>query len=124
MLVGARDFDRAEDRNFVGSSVTRLAADAVRRGLDEELSSLRERVTNLYLHVDLDVLDPSEGNANSYAKANGLSLADLDSAIRSIIRTFHVRAMAVTAYDPAADTDGRICEAALSLISSAVDALH
>jgi arginase len=123
MLIGARDFDRAEDRNLVSSSVTRVAADTVRRGLSEKLSSLRERVTNLYLHVDLDVLDPVEGNANSYAKANGLSVAELDSAIGSIIRTFHVRAMAVTAYDPAADRDGRICEAALSVIRSAVDAM-
>ena len=123
MLIGARDFDRAEDRAFNSSSITRISADAARRELHEDLASLRERVANLYLHVDLDVLDASEGKANSYAVTNGMTVAELDSAISSIIRTFHVRAMAVTAYDPAADTDGRICEAALSSISSAIDAL-
>jgi arginase len=75
------------------------------------------------LHVDLDVLDPSEGNANSYAKANGLKLAELEQSIRSIISIFRVRAIAITAYDPAADRDGRVCEAALSLITSAVGAM-
>jgi arginase len=123
MIVGARDFDRAEDRAFASSSITRVSVDSVRHGLADELASLRERVTNVYLHVDLDVLDPSEGNANTYAKVNGMSVAELDAAIQSIVREFRVRAMAITAYDPAADRDGRICDAALALITSAVGAL-
>jgi arginase len=124
MIVGARDFDRAEDRAFASSSITRVSVESARRNLSDELAALRERVTNVYLHVDLDVLDTSEGNANSYAKSNGMSVAELHDAINTIIRAFHVRALAITAFDPAADTDGRICDAALALIKSAVDALN
>jgi arginase len=122
MLVGARHFDSAEDRSFSSSPITRVTAEEARGGLDDYLDRLRESYESVYLHVDLDVLDPSEGSANTYATPNGLTFVDLRSAVLSIVRKFRVRAMAVTAYDPAADTDGRICDSALVLVTSAVDA--
>ena len=80
--------------------------------LDEALDALRERVEDVYVHVDLDVLDPAAGGANGYAAPDGLRLAELEAAIDAIRARFRVRAATLTAYTPAADPERRIPAAA------------
>jgi arginase len=123
MLVGARDLDPAEETSLSGSRVARVTAERARDGLRNDLEELRKRARDIYLHIDLDVLDPSEGNANSYATANGLTVAELQGVIQSIAGIFRVRAAALTAYDPAHDEDGRAGEAAMSVLVTVADAV-
>lgn len=123
MLVGARDLDPAEERLLSESELTRVPAELASRGLPDELSRLRQRASDIYLHIDLDVLDPSEGNANSYAVPNGLTVAELQTAIQSIAGMFRVRAAALTAYDPAHDENGKACESAMSVLETVADAV-
>ncbi|HEY3257649.1 MAG TPA: arginase family protein [Gemmatimonadaceae bacterium] len=123
ILVGARSLDRAEETSLSESRITRVTAESARDGLRDELSGLRKRARDLYLHIDLDVLDPSEGSANSYATANGLSVAELQGVIQDIAGMFRVRAVALTAYDPAHDENGKACESAMSVLQTVVDAV-
>ena len=69
--------DASELRVLAGSAFTpaELAA-----ALDE----LHRRVQRVYLHVDLDALDPSEGRANRFAAEGGLSLGQLEEAIELV----------------------------------------
>jgi len=83
--------------------------------LDAELERLGHRVDRLYVHVDLDVLDESEGRANGYAGGLGLSRASLLDAIGMAARRCHVAAGAITAYDPGYDTDGRVARTAIEV---------
>src|SRR5438067_9002619 len=62
----------------------------------------------VYVHVDLDVIDTSEGRANGWACGGGLSLNQLRDALELIGRSVSIVAGAVTCYDPAVDMDGRI----------------
>jgi arginase len=71
-----------------------------------------------YLHVDLDVLDPSEGPANRFASDGGLYLDELTAAIELVFDRFPVGAAAITAYDPALDADGRMARAASHVIQT------
>jgi hypothetical protein len=66
--------------------------------------------------VDLDVLDPSEGGAKRFAADGCLTVAELEGAIELAFDRFHVAAAAITAYDPALDTDGRMAGAAAAVI--------
>jgi arginase len=75
------------------------------------LDALTERAGSAYLHVDLDVLDPSEGRANRFAADGGLTVAELTGAIELVFERLLVRAAAITAYDPALDSDGRMASA-------------
>jgi arginase len=75
-------------------------------------------VSDVYLHVDLDVLDPAEGRVNVYAAPDGLRIDEVVSAIEDIGRRFAIRAAALTAYDPAYDGDGRVRAAAARITSS------
>jgi arginase family enzyme len=75
-----------------------------------------------YLHLDLDVLDPSEGRVNSYAAPDGLSRGDVARAIRTIAGATPLGAAALTALDPGSDSAGRAVDAALELAVTMVDA--
>lgn len=107
LLVGARALDPLEAELLDKSRVARISAQTLDQ-LPGALSKLRSAVSSVYLHLDLDVLDPSEGRANEYAEEGGLSFAQLTSAIQEIARRFQIFAVAFAAYDPAFDVDGRI----------------
>lgn len=106
VLVGARDLEPYQRERLERSAVRRAAG-------VEELEPALDALGggDAYLHVDLDVLDPSEGRANAYAAPGGLSLAELEAAIALVRRRLDVRAASITAYDPAADPDGRVARA-------------
>jgi arginase len=120
VLVGARDLDPGEE-HFLGSgAVPMLGAEELRARLPECLEALRRRAAALYVHVDLDVLDPAVGRANAYAAPGGLKVEDAIWAVQQAAAALPLGALALTAYDPAFDPDGRVVEAALHVADSAL----
>jgi arginase len=113
--AGARDFAPGERERLERSAVATVAPDELDQ-LEGALDGLRERgVSDLYLHLDLDVLDPSEGRANEYAADGGLTADDVARLIGTAGERFRLRAASVTAYDPAGDPEGRIPPTAIRL---------
>jgi arginase len=121
ILVGARDINPAEEARLQASGITRLDVAEAGSRLTPVATELAGRVEAVYFHLDLDVLDPSEGRANEYAAAGGLRASDVSSAIDAIGRLLAVRAAAVTAYDPTLDPDGSLAETAVELVARIVD---
>jgi arginase len=70
----------------------------------------------MYLHVDLDSLDPSVGRANEFSAPDGLSLAQVLMLQREAAEGFELVCAAVTAYDPDFDGDGRMAGAATEIV--------
>lgn len=85
------------------------------------LDDLRERVKRVYLHVDLDALDPSEGRANEYAAPGGPTLEQLVAALDAVFSRFAIPATAITAYDPACDASGRMVESATTVVETVAE---
>ena len=71
-----------------------------------------------YLHVDLDVLDPSVGQANSLLVPGGLSVEQLIDAIGAIKARTQLGAAAITSYAPEYDSDKAVCRAAFGAIQA------
>lgn len=128
LLVGARDLDAAERDLLAASEVARLPAKALRGGggaeaaLAPHLEGLASRAERAYLHIDLDVLDPEEARANSYAAAGGLRLAEALELIESVAGRLPLAAAALTSFDPTADPSGRATAAAKRLVRATVEA--
>lgn len=122
LLIGVRDVDPLE-QELLDHSAVRVAATPATIAGDIDALAARSGSADVYLHLDLDVLDASEGCANSYAIANGLSRASLSSAIDAIGARFRIGAAAITAYDPACDTTGSVgriaIDAALRIVRAA-----
>jgi arginase len=115
-LVGTRDVDPPEAELLRASAATVLPPDELAARLSPTLDALRARTESVYLHIDLDVLDPREGRANAFAVPGGLRVSQLLELIAEIRRSFEIGAVALTAYDPSGDPDARICGAARAIV--------
>jgi arginase family enzyme len=97
----------------------------VRKGAPfaEIVDWLARRSTLLYLHVDLDVLDPRFVPSASTPAADGLSVDELAHAMATVLSTGKVAAITVTSLNPGAGTRGqRSLESALTLLEKALPA--
>ena len=122
VLVGARDLDPAEEAMLSRSRVTRVDASTLEaRGapaaLDDALTSLAQRVSRVYVHIDLDVHEPSLAQANQYAVPGGLRPETVRDLVRVVANRLRLAAVALTAYDPAYDPDDRMLGVGSGLIS-------
>src|ERR1700741_812705 len=102
-LVGARDLDEPEARYLDGSRLLLVTVEEIRTRGEEDalarLEALASRVSRIYLHIDLDVHDPSAGRANQYATPEGLSAEGVQRAVRTIAARVPIGAAAITAFD-------------------------
>ena len=111
ILVAARDLEPTEVERVAASDLRRADADTLEPALDE----LAARVDAVYVHVDLDVLDPSVGRANVLSVDGGPGLDQLERALAAISSRFQIAAAALTAYDPSQDREHRVPEVAAAL---------
>lgn len=115
LLLGARDLDPPEAQLASASALTVLSPAELRTSrLDRELTRLQSNIDAAYVHCDLDVLDPTEGQANPFSVPHGLTVAEVERTVRAIGRAVPLKAAAVTAYAPEYDVDGRISQAAFA----------
>jgi arginase len=125
VLAGARDLDPAEDALLEGSEIRVISPRSLKGGgmeLERALSALAARVRRLYVHIDLDVLDRGQTPANQFAAPGGPTVAEMTEALRVIGARIPIAAVAVTAYDPSFDPEGRTADAALTLVEATLAA--
>jgi arginase len=115
--VGARDFDPPELEVIEREHIARIPVEGL-DGLDAALADLATRVDQAYVHMDLDVLDPTELRANVYAVPGGLTVAGMADVVRATGRHLKIAAAGITAYDPDQDPEGRGVRAAERLIEA------
>jgi arginase len=106
VLLGSRALDDAEREMLTDSDVSWLPPQAVRddvAALPAALDRLARRADRLYLHLDLDVIDPAELRANLYACDGGLTVDEVAAAIAAAGERLEIAAVSITAFDAAAD---------------------
>jgi len=111
LLVAARDFEPTEIARIEASDLRRADMDTLKAALDE----LAARVEAVYVHIDLDVLDPSVAHANVLAVEGGPDAEQLEQALDAVSERFEIAAAALTAYDPTQDRESRVPEIAARL---------
>lgn len=119
LMLGVRDLDPAE-RDCLDHSAIKVVKwcegkpqSEVQTALDE----LRQRLPEVYLHIDMDSLDPEVAPGVVGAPVpGGISLADMEEAIRATFARFRVRAATLAVYDPDHDEDDKTLRAPLRLV--------
>jgi arginase len=112
LLIGARDIDPGEDRLLEESSIVQIPPERVGEvgGTAEGMGS-----AGLSIHLDLDVLEPSEARANSFAISPGISGEELRTAIAVLLAAAPTAAFTFSAYDPAVDPEDKVVDIARSV---------
>jgi arginase len=129
VLVGARELDPAEADSLQRSDIGQVHVSSIRssgasQALAPMLDRLRGATRRLYVHVDLDVLDPSEGRANEFAAPVGLTAAEVCEAIAATGSELTIAGAAITAYDPAFDSEGGTSRAAFRIVEALLQAVR
>jgi len=123
VLAGARSFEPPEVARLAGSALVQLPPDQL-ASADRLLAAVEAmEPSGLYLHVDLDVLDAAVAGVNVYSSAGGLDADQLDALVGELMRQAPVRAVSLTAYDPACDGDDRVPAIARRLLATVARAL-
>ena len=72
----------------------------LRARVPEFVEAAKSWASSAYVHLDLDVLDPSEGRANAYAAPEGLTVDDVIWTLSEVAAGLPLGAVSLTAYDP------------------------
>ncbi len=125
VLVGARDLDPDEQRLLEQSDINLVQTvgnddTEILRKIEAKLIRLQNRVTGVYLHIDMDAFEVGGGAANHYGATGGMSPEFMIKAISLVREHIPVRGCAIASYDPAFDRDARFLEAGIQSIRKIV----
>jgi len=122
--IGSRDLDPEEERllqqSEIGVVTPQKGEGSNRQAIGTALDRLRDKVSRIYLHVDMDVLDTGEALPNHLAVPGGLSVKVVEDAIRMVKERFEVGAGAVTCFDPGYDKDDKVLDAGIRIVKTFV----
>ena len=124
LLLGVRDLDRAEEELLDRTEVhlVKWCEGKPQSDVRVALDTLRQVVPEVYLHIDMDSMDPKFAPGVMFDPVpGGISLEDMEDTIRGVFDRFRVRAAALTVYDPDRDQDDRTLKTGLRLIELVAD---
>lgn len=123
LLVGARDLDPPEAAALDASAITHVPPGDIGGGsATSVLDSFAAPLQAVYLHIDLDVLDPERvGPANVFAAEGGLTVEAVAGFVRAVGARVRICGLTLSAYDPAVDTSGAVRLAAIELAGVVLD---
>jgi arginase len=125
-LLGARDLDPLEEQALLASSVMLVRTESFAGDVSQVERAIHALGTlpQIYLHVDVDVLDPVEAPGVNYPADGGLQVAQLQEAVREVVGLGNLAAIGLTAVNPEKDIDGRTVASALHVIEAAFEKLQ
>jgi arginase len=125
-IFGARDLDPPEREMLEKSKVHLYTMDKVREigpenAMKEATEKLLRASRRIYVHIDIDVLDPDEIGATQLPVPGGLRLTECSNALRIVTQSEKLCGLAVMVFNPRKDANG---EQAMKLNQMIVNSLH
>ena len=123
VLAGVRDTDPLEQERIDNSLVELLSVEDIRQ-LSDNLHLQMQRLSRLtdliYIHIDIDVLDPKEVQGHPLTVANGPTSKELGAALELMFTYEKAAALGIASYPYTADPDKISLKAAYNLIEGAL----
>ena len=113
ILTDGRDLDPEEKEAVRQSAVRHLPE--VKMLLDQPLPA-----GPIYIHFDVDVLNPSDAPAMNYLAEGGPSVDDMQRVFTYLAQSGQVAAVSVSSWNPEMDVDGRSRTAVMTLLDSLI----
>jgi arginase len=111
-IYGARDLDPPEREMLKESKVHLYTMDKIRelgpeRAMKEATEKLLRAARRIYIHIDIDVLDPSEIGATQLPVPGGLGLIECSNALRVVSQSGKLCGLAVMVFNAHKDPNGK-----------------
>jgi arginase len=128
VLAAVRDLDPLERELIESSDVEQMTTDDIRErgdGLHSQMRRLSELTDIIYVHIDMDVLDPREVAGHPLTVPDGPTSVELAAALTEMFRYEKVAALGL-ASTPAGENDpeGISRQAAYRLIQGAIEGIR
>ncbi|MFF7656704.1 arginase family protein [Streptomyces sp. NPDC007983] len=104
VLAGARALDRAEVDFIESEGIRVLSVQALREPVQLVSAVAGTGATHVYIHLDLDVLDPEHFTSLSCPEPGGLHPDQLQAALHALTERFTLAGIGVTEHAPAPDS--------------------
>lgn len=122
-LLGAHDLDPKEKTELEKSEINVITASELNNEtLIKSIRNLQSKVRDVYLHLDIDVIDQKEAPGVDYRCQNGLFAEEVKSAIQTISKYLRIKAALIATYNPDRDEDNKTLEICLTLLNTIADA--
>ncbi|MCL1592815.1 MAG: arginase family protein [Actinomycetia bacterium] len=108
LLINARDLDAGEGDAVAASGITMLSV--------HDVATSSPPPGPIYVHLDVDVVDPSDLPAVNYPARHGPSADEVRDAIHHLARTGRVVAASVSSWNPALPGAERAAEVTRSIM--------
>ncbi|HEY6894951.1 MAG TPA: arginase family protein, partial [Rhodanobacteraceae bacterium] len=128
VVFAYRDFgtpDEVETERFLDAKFERHPLEDVRsRGIGPSIRDALRRLENtesrgFWIHVDVDVLDPTLMPAVDSLDPGGLTFEELEDVLAIALASPRVVGMELDIYDPDLDPDGRLADALVAMLERA-----
>jgi arginase len=119
VMAGVRQLDPLERELLAASAiqVVHWQNGRPQGSLTACLDALAQRVKDVYVHIDMDALDPGVApGVVDQPVVGGISLEQLEDAIDAISARFRITAAALATYNPERDQGERTLQSALRII--------
>jgi arginase len=121
VLIGSRDISAFEKEFIAENKIHFIPIDGLRsdpqRLLNVRQSLINADIDALHLHVDVDVIDPAVGIANSYSAPGGLFTKEVTATIELFQEKIPITSAAISSYDPSYDKRGEVFYAIEEIIN-------
>ncbi|MGE0622462.1 MAG: arginase family protein [Pseudomonadales bacterium] len=127
VMVGVRDTDPLEQARIDADRIPQISTEDVRTlsdHLKREIQRLTDRVDVVYVHVDLDVLDPAEVSGHPLTVPDGPTGEELARAIRLMFGYPKTAALGMASYPHRNDPGGLTLNAIRRMVAGAIDGVR
>lgn len=99
VMIGTRDCDPAEESYINGHNISVITSDKANSDSSCVIEELKSKGSkNIYLHIDVDVIDPSEFPYQPVPAEGGLTIDAFSTLLKEISKEFNVVGVCVLGY--------------------------
>ncbi|UCH96324.1 MAG: arginase family protein [Candidatus Aminicenantes bacterium] len=123
VMAGVRDTDSLEQELIDRSDIEMISVDDIKNLTENIHVQMRrlERLTDIiYIHVDMDVIEPKEVSGHGLTVPNGPTSKELASALKVMFKYKKAAALGIASYPANRDKDNLSKKAAYNLITVAI----
>lgn len=116
VMLGTRDLDEAEIDYIKEKNISMLPVDNIEQSVENVMELVKEKGHNkIYIHIDLDVLDPSEFPHVPVPVLGGLKSNTLITLLQRLDQEFKIIGLGILEYSPSGEKENKLIQEIIQL---------